>query len=480
MPIPRPPHRRLPSPAALAALGLLLGLLAACAQLPEVPPVDSEGVQPKVTGVRGPLSDSQSRALIGKLAKEPGTKGLLERHAAIEQAVAETPLIAGNRTHLLRDGDQTFAAMFAAMKSARHHINLEYFILEDIEYGGLHLGDLLAERRAAGVAVNIIYDSYGSAGTAKSFIDRLRKMGCAVVEFNPLNPLQAKTGWSPNDRDHRKILVVDGATAIVGGVNLSTTYEDNPPPGKQGGGEPGKEGEKALDDKPPLHWRDTDLEIEGPAVAQLQSLFLEHWAAQLGPGIDTRFFFPTIPPAGSEVLRIVGSTPDRQEPRYYVTLISAIRSAEKSIYLSAAYFVPTHEEVEAMEQAARRGVDVRLLVPDKSDSDFAIDVGQSRYADLMEAGVKIFQTHDLFLHTKTVTIDGVWSVVGSSNFDHRSVLWNDEVDAVVLGTDTADQLARMFEADCAKATRLDPEKWEDRPLDARIKALFARMWQQLL
>ena len=423
----------------------------------------------QIIGTRGPLTARQSKALLTRLSTEAGDAGILQRHMAIEQAVAESPLIAGNRTHVLRDGTPSFRAMFVAIQSAKHHINLEYYIFEDIESDGVHLGDLLVAKRQAGVAVNVIYDSFGSSDTPAAFFDRLKQAGVNIVQFNPINPLDAKASYSLNDRDHRKILVVDGATAIVGGVNLSTTYQSHPL-GKSG----------APEGTPPEHWRDTDLEIEGPAVAQLQTLFLDHWAQQKGQPLTDADYFPTVPPKGPGVVRIIGSTPDNSIPRYYVTLLSAIRNAEKSVFLSAAYFVPTHQEMEDLTDAARRGADVRLLLPDKSDSETSIAIAHSHYEDLLDAGVKIYETHGLVLHSKTVVVDGVWAVVGSSNFDQRSVLFNDEVDAVVLGSETAQELEQMFEADQQGALEVDRKMIEDRPLSEKIKGVFSRVWQGLL
>jgi cardiolipin synthase A/B len=447
--------------------------IAACASVPDydqsVGPASDGSSKSKIIGAHGPLTAKQSKALLERIGTEAGDAGVLQRHFAIEQAVAESPLVAGNRTRILRDGMASFQAMFAAIQSAKKHVNLEYFILEDVESDGVHLGDLLVAKRQAGVAVNVIYDSYGSSGTPAAFFDRLKQAGVNLVEFNPINPLDTKNSYSLNDRDHRKMLVVDGATAIVGGVNLSTTYQSNPL-GKSG----------APEGKPVEHWRDTDLEIEGPVVAQLQTLFVDHWTIQKGPPLKDANFFPTVPPKGTEVVRIIGSTPDNSVPRYYVTLLSAIRNAEKRVFLSAAYFVPTHQEMEDLNDAARRGVDVRLLLPDQSDSDLSIAVAHSHYSDLLEAGVKIYETHNLVLHSKTVVIDGVWSVIGSSNFDQRSVLFNDEVDAVVLGSETAQELEKMFEDDQRDAQEIDREAWEDRPLTQKMKEIFSRVWQSFL
>jgi cardiolipin synthase len=462
----------MPGRRALAVLTIGFAGLSACASAPRVDPVVGQAAsaqRPQIIGSRGPLNSAQVTAKIAQLSDTPDEDALLRRHMAIEQAVTESPLIAGESTHLLRDGVVTFRAMFAAIRSAKHSVNLEYFIFEDVEIDGIHLGDLLLAKRQEGVAVNVIYDSFGSSDTLKAFLDRLRQAGVNVVEYNPLNPLKAKVGYSPNSRDHRKILVVDGATAIVGGVNLSTTYQPNPL-GKWG----------SIPGEPAAHWRDTDIQITGPAVAQLQTLFRDHWREQHGPAIDETGWFPTVPPAGGAVVRILGSSPDQGATRYYVSVISAIRGAQKSITASAAYFVPTHAEMEALTEAARRGVDVRLLLPDRSDSPNSIALGHAHYADLLGAGVKIYETHDLVLHSKTVVVDGVWSAVGSSNFDHRSIIMNDEVDAVVLGAETAKELEAMAEDDRAGAHQIDRKAWSRRPLSDRAKEVYARVWERWL
>jgi cardiolipin synthase len=172
------------------------------------------------------------------------------------------------------------------------------------------------------------------------------------------------------------------------------------------------------------------------------------------------------------VVRIVGSTPDKQTPRFYVTLLSAIRNAEKNVWLSAAYFVPTDQEEEDLIAAGRRGVDVRLFLPSDSDSKMALAVGRSHYGYLLEAGVKIYEAQNEVLHSKTASIDGVWTAVGSSNFDPRSVVFNDEVDAIVLGSMTANDFERVFQADLAKAKQIDRQAWRRRPLTQRLLELF--------
>lgn len=471
-PLPAPTRRR---SFLLMTVVACMGMVAACASVPDVDHLVDGAAgstsKPVIVGSRGPLTQAQSKALLASLVSEPGEAGMLQRHLAIEQAVAENPLIAGNRTRLLRDGEESFRAIFGAIKGAKTYVNLEYYILEDVESDGIMLSDLLIDQRQAGVAVNIIYDSFGSSATPVEFFDRLKQAGANVVEFNPINPFEAKSDYSLNRRGHRKILTVDDTIGIVGGVNLSTTYQSTPL-GKSGSG-----GDESTPGEP---WRDTVLQIEGPAVAQLQGLFFDHWDQQRGPPLARADSTPAIAARGTEVVRIIGSTPDHAVPRFYVTLLSAIRNAEKSITMTAAYFVPTDREKDDLMDAARRGVDVRLLLGAHSDSQWTVAAAHSHYSDLLEAGVKIYELQGSLLHSKTITVDGVWSIIGSSNIDRRSVMFNDEVDAVVLGSETAHAMERMFNDDLADARPIDAATWSDRPILQKMKEVLSRLWQDLL
>ncbi len=270
-------------------------------------------------------------------------------------------------------------------------------------------------------------------------------------------------------RDRRKILVADNTVGIVGGVNLSSVYSSLPLSKSAG--------PKTETDR----WRDTDLEIAGPAVNELQRLVLESWSKQSSPKLPEPLATTPLVTGGTEIVRVVGSTPDDRLPLYYITLLSAIRNAEQRIWVSAAYFVPTHEALEDLEKAARRGVDVRLLLPSRSDSSKALAAGRSHYSDLLEAGVQIFEARDVILHAKSVTIDGVWSSIGSSNFDRRSVLFNDEVDVIVLGRATAARMEAIFDDDFSQADRIDLQRWSQRSLSERFDELVARLlWEYWL
>ena len=187
-------------------------------------------------------------------------------------------------------------------------------------------------------------------------------------------------------------------------------------------------------------------------------------------------WFPVAPAPGNQVVGIIGSTPTHTVPIYYMTLLSAIRNAESRIWLTTAYFIPTRQEREDMIAAAGRGVDVRLMLPRNTDSPVALNIGRSHYEDLLEGGVKIYEIRDVILHSKTAVIDGVWSVVGSSNFDGRSVLFNDEVDAVVLGRETGAQMESAFEEDVRNSDEIIRAVWSKRPLKQRLDEAFSRVW----
>ena len=449
----------------LAVMGLCAAL-AACGVVPDGAGIIEKEAHnerpPIVTGLHGNLSPEQSAEYL----KREGASPTMLDHLALEQAVTQTPLTGSNAIRILVDGEQTFAAMFAAIRAARRSIDLEYFIFEDVKSGNERLSDLLIAKRREGVVVNVMYDSFGSAATPPDFFSRLKKAGINVVQFNPVDPLEVRKFWSPNHRDHRKILVVDGDTAITGGINLSSTYESS------GSGRSGAPG--SLKD---AYWHDTDLEIRGPAVMQLQLLFLDHWKSQKGPALTPGKYMPPPHPSGDdELVRVIGSTAGKDIPHYYVTLLDAIRTAQKRIWLTAAYFVPTDEQLYALIAAKRRGVDVRILAPDQGDSLLSTVMQHAAYPDLLKAGIRVFETHNEVLHSKTVIVDGVWTVIGSSNFDHRSVVFNDEADVVIVGRDTGEQLEKLFEQDCAKATEITRDKWHRRAPLKRLQEQLAPLY----
>src|SRR5688572_15693068 len=309
-------------PGTCALLAILVLTVGGCSTVPDVDEKIAQATstttpRPLILGADRTLNVAQASRTFSNLGADSAADALLERHLAIEQAVAGTPLTSGNATRLLRDGDGTFAAVFEAIAQARDHINLEYYTLEDVEFSGRKLSELLFEKRSAGVAVNIIYDSYGSSNTPGAFFEQLESAGAKLLAYHPVNPLEAVAeGYSPNDRNHRKIMIVDGKVAIVGGVNLATYYQSKTPGDGSGSG---GEGQAPQPDEPE-DWHDLSVRIEGPAVAQLQGLFLGHWRSEGGPPLDQSGFYPKPRTAGDQIVRIIGSSPQQDFSRYYVTL----------------------------------------------------------------------------------------------------------------------------------------------------------------
>src|SRR5688572_9078525 len=247
-------------------------LAAGCAQLPDagLHMGARDAPQVQIESARGPLSTRRVAAILGGLSRNAGELDILQQHVAVEQAIVGSPLTAGNKVLLLQDGAATYRAMFSAIGAATDHINLETYKIEDDEIGR-QFSKLLLQKRSQGVQVNLLYDSVGSMGTPKAFFDRLTAGGVQVLEFNPVNPLSAKKAWLVNNRDHRKLLVIDGHTAFVGGINFSRVYSSGPF-SKKSQRKPDKaEG-----------WRDTHVRIEGPVVEQFQKLFLDTWIKQNG------------------------------------------------------------------------------------------------------------------------------------------------------------------------------------------------------
>ena len=452
----------------LGAGAALLLLLGACSSFPRIVPDMARSARaPQIEGARGPLSAARSKAILDGLGGAAGPSDVLTRHLALEQALSDSPLLAGNKVELLIDGPSTYRAMFAAIEAARDHINMETYILEDDEVGKRFAAALIAKQQQ-GVQVNLIHDGVGTLATPAEFFTRLSVAGIKLLEFNPVNPLTAKAGWDVNQRDHRKLLIVDGKTAFLGGINISSVYSSGSfsRGAKSAPGGPG--------------WRDTDLQINGPVVAEFQKLFLDTWAGQQGEPLPARTYFPTLAPQGKEVVHAIGSSPDDPYSLIYATLISALDAAQREVLLTNAYFVPDPQLRTALKAAVARGVDVKLVLPARTDSALVFHAGRSYYDELLSAGVRLFERRDVVLHAKTALIDGVWSTVGSTNLDWRSFLHNQELNAVVLGAEFGQRMRASFDVDLAQSDEVTLSQWQGRTLDLRVKEMFARLWQYWL
>ena len=447
--------------------------LAGCSSLPTIVPdlVRESAATVRLEGARGVLTAAQSKAILDRLKSRSPNTDIFERHLALEEAIVGSPLTTGNAVQLLQDGPATYRAMFAAIEAARDHINLETYILDDDEVGQRFAQALIA-KQGQGVQVNVIRDSVGTLGTPVAFFKTMSDAGINVLEFNPINPLLARKTWELNQRDHRKLLIVDGAVAFLGGINISSVYS--------GGSfsQNSRSSAKGVDAS--LAWRDTDLQLQGPVVAEFQKLFLATWEKQHGPALAASNFFPPPKISGRQVVRAIGSSPSDPFSLIYATLMSAIGSAETSIHLTNAYFAPDPQLLAALEAAAGRGVDVKLILPSQTDSWLVFHAGRGYYARLLRAGVKIYERRGVILHSKTALIDGVWATVGSTNLDWRSFLHNEELNAVILGTEFGSQVKAMFDKDLAASDPITLELWLRRPLDLRIKEVFGRIWEYWL
>ena len=449
----------------LAALVCAIALVS-CASLPEVNAASAKAAvreNPTVETPKGRLARKQAAALLARrwARATPDMKAL----AVLEEAATGVPLIAGNKVTLLFDGPATMKEMMAAASAARSTINLETYIF-DQDPIGLQFAELLIQKRKEGLTVNVMYDSVGAMGTPPEFFERMKAAGVNVLAFNPVNPTKRVGKWELNNRDHRKLMVVDGSVAFTGGINISSTYANS-------SFFRSKRRPESTDGKK-VGWRDTHIKIEGPAVASLQWNFLNAWVDQDAGELAEANYFPSLAPAGDKIVRVLATDPDR-ESEIYKAFVLAIQEAKTSVHITSAYFVPDRQFVEALTGAAKRGVDVRLVLPGVSDHGLVMHAGHAFFDELLANGVKIFQLQVAVLHAKTAVIDGTWSTVGSANIDRRSFLHNYELNVVVLDPAFGRDMESAYQEDLRDSKEITLEAWRQRPWSDRIKELAARL-----
>ena len=440
--------------------------IASCATLPAVggdsaPPAKAS---PTVATANGMLQTKHAAALLSKrwARATPDMKAL----AVLEEAATGVPLIAGNKVTLLFDGPATMKEMMAAARSAKSSINLETYIF-DQDPVGIQFADVLIEKRKQGVVVNVLYDSVGTFGTPQAFFDRMKAAGITLVAFNPVNPAARKAKfWEINNRDHRKLMVVDGNVAFTGGINISSAYANSSFFGSR------RTPNKA--DGRKVGWRDTHIKIEGPAVAALQWSFVNMWVRQEVGELPEAPYFPTLAPAGDKIVRVLATDPDKGY-EIYKSLVLAMQEAKKSIHITSAYFVPDKQIVDALCAAARRGVDVKLVLPGVTDHGLVMHAGRAFYDELLASGVRIYQLQVAVLHAKTAVIDGTWSTIGSANIDRRSFIHNYELNVIVLDPAFGQNMEAAFNEDLRDSKPVSREQWSRRPWSDRIKEWASRL-----
>jgi len=450
----------------LLALSALLG---GCGSIPNVNAVVHTNplylIEPSFIGPHGAVTEQQAQRVIARQKEHQNIPtDLLGRHLAFEQALSDAPLVLGNKVTLLENGGATYDAMLKAIRGATDSINMQMYIFSDGAIGKM-FADALVERQRHGVQVNLMYDSLGSFSTSASFFEELQQNGIGVLQYRPLNPLEVGFRWSFGHRNHRKMLVVDGRVAFTGGINISEVYAS---------------GLRSTARNLPLtSWRDTDIEAEGPVVAEFQRMFIDEWVYQKGPTLGRHDYFPKLERRGGEIVRVVGSVPERFS-LIYVTIASAIENSESNVYITDAYFAPDRQLLRALENASRHGVDVQLLLPSESDEPFLISAQRSHYKGLLKAGVKVYEWKGRMLHAKTATIDGVWSTVGTSNLDWWSIARDNELNAIILSHPFGGQMNSMFQNDLENSQKIKLDEWEQRGALERFDEDLASIIEPLL
>ena len=374
-----------------------------------------------------------------------------------------SPLTGNNKVQLLINGEQKFPVMMQAIREATHHIYVEYYIYE-YDQTGTALVELLIQKAEQGVQVKFIYDDFGSPTIKKKIAQRMQKAG---VEIHPFYKVRFYfLANRLNYRNHRKIVVIDGHTAFVGGINVSDKYV-NTSDGEFSGR---------------LFWRDTHVRIDGPAVYYLQYLFMSDWnfCCQKPLIPDVAYFADSTASGRGSYVQIAANGPDSQQPAVLFSILQAIYLAKEEILITTPYFIPGDSVLDALRVAAISGLIVKLLVPGKADSKIVNAASKSNYDDLLNAGVEIYLYQKGFVHAKTLVTDGKLTVIGTANMDHRSFELNFEVNAIVYDATIARQMRGIFFDDLRDAQKIDKVAWLNRPWYMKFPERLARLFSPVL
>ncbi len=377
----------------------------------------------------------------------------IERHYALEDprfmdelgVLLGPPFLPGTKVRALLNGDEIFPPMLAAIRAAKNSITFETYIYWSGDIGH-EFAEALAERARLGVKVHVLLDWVGSAKMDKSLVAKMTEAGVQVQRFHP--PHWSHLGRM-NNRTHRKLLIADGRVGFTGGVGVAPHWTG-----------------QAQD---PSHWRDTHFEVEGPVVAQMQSVFIDNWIKVTGDVLHGPDYFPALAPAGASAAQMFSSSPSGGSESMQLMYLMAITAASRSIDLSAAYFVPDALTLQALVDALKRGVKLRIVVPGKhTDSDVVRSASRATWGPLLSAGAIIAEYEPTMYHCKVMIIDGLLTSVGSTNFDNRSFRLNDEATLNILDSEFAIAQTATFEADLALAHPVSHAEWQARPAREKI------------
>jgi len=354
-------------------------------------------------------------------------------------------IVEGNKVDVLLNGDVIFASMLKAIGQAQRSITFETYIYWS-ETIGREFADALVARARAGVRVHVLLDWVGSAKMEQRYLDEMKQAGVEVERYH-------KPNWSGlfrmNNRTHRKVLVVDGQIGFTGGVGIADQWRGD-----------------AQDSD---HWRDTHFRVEGPVVAQMQSVFMDNWIKATGRVLHGELYFPALTSRGEQSAQMFSSSPTGGSESMHLMYLMALTAATRSIHLSNAYFVPDELAVKALVAAAQRGVKVQIITPGGDiDSEVVRRASRARWGPLLEAGVLIAEYQPTMFHCKVLVVDELLVSVGSTNFDNRSFRLNDEANLNVLGAPFARQQVEIFQRDLQRSRPITLQAWQQRPWQEKV------------
>jgi cardiolipin synthase len=363
------------------------------------------------------------------------------------------PLLHGNRIDTLLNGDEIFPAMLEAIRAARKTITFETYIYWSGEIGR-QFADALAQRARDGVKVHVLLDWVGSQKMDKDLLERMRQSGVEIEKYHPL-------AWYSidklNNRTHRKLLVVDGRVGFTGGVGIADEWNGH-----------------AQD---PDHWRDTHYRVEGPTVPQMQAAFADNWSKVSGRTLHGDDYFPQPSAGGALFAQLFKSSREGGSESTHLMYLMSIAAASKSIDLSMAYFVPDDLATEALVSALRRGVRLRIIMPGgNTDAALVRRASRAKWGPILQAGAELYEYQPTMYHCKVLVIDGLWTSVGSTNFDNRSFRLNDEANLNVFDGEFAARQLQDFENDLKRARRITYEQWASRPLQEKAWEHFIALF----
>jgi cardiolipin synthase len=371
--------------------------------------------------------------------------------------INQLPVSSAGHLRILRDAVEFYSALEKRIREARHHVHLEFYVWNPDETGTRFLR-LLAEAARRGVIVRLLLDGVGSHGFTESLLADLRAAGGQFSWFQSLDPKRNR--FFLNLRNHRKLQVIDGTAAFVGGMNIGREYEGLDP---------------ALG-----HWRDVQVEVDGPIVSELQDVFADDWFFATGEKISAPEFFPASTTDARHVAHVVLGGPDRRNEPISKSIVSLLNEASERVWIATGYFVPDDIVLAALELAASRGVDVRLLISEKNDHPWLVVVGRSYYGQLLAAGVRIFEYSVGINHAKVMLADDRWGMIGSANLDYRSMRLNFELNLLFHSVEHNGELARIFEHDFRLCQEIDAAVFARRPFRRKFMEAALRPLSPML